>query len=498
MAKLVCSPIRTARLTCHVILVSVLSIGFASPLPAQTTVTLSTPGTHINVDTTIQGGSSGTVDFSTRSVLASKVSSESYTRRIMMKFDTQNFIPADAVIQSAQLYLVLTKAENGENRPLTAYWINQSFARGQTNWYYFRSGRAWSRPGGDLGARFGTTYVGNAVGSTYKFDLTDLVQRAVRGQFGSRYTRVALVDTGSSSPGNYREFHSTRASNASVRPRLVISYGTSTPAAPAGAPAASAAPPPPAPGAAPAPLTGGTSLRVMHWNVQKTRGMDGVCHPDRIANVIVSHNPDVVSLNEVNFFAGACAYSFDMSERLRSLVQQKTGAAWYKQHVNPNGVGNVLLSRHRPVSSTSAMLSYGRGVAQMTLSINGRHVNLFSTHVEYYTAWWRPIQIREAVRWMDGFGPRQIVMGDFNAWPNTSDYQIVAQPYQDAWVAAQNARTASSYNGTGATKGRSRIDYVFHERTDGLSLKSVRVADSRVKGVRSSDHDPLIAVYDVH
>ena len=497
MAKLVCSPMRTARLTGHVVLVSLLSIGFTSRLSAQTTVTLSTPGTHINVDTTIQGGSSGTVDFSTSSVLASKVSSEHYTRRIMMKFDTQNFIPAGAVIQSAQLYLVLKKAENGENRPLTAHSVDQSFVRGQTNWYYFRSGQAWRRPGGDLGARFGTTQVGNAVGSTYRFDLTDLVQRAVRGQLGSRYTRVALVDTGRATPGNYREFHSTRASNASLRPRLVVTYGTASAAPAASAPAPVPAPAP-APAAAPAPSSGGTSLRVMHWNVQKTRGMDGVCNPDRIANVIVSQNPDVVSLNEVNFFSGACAYTFDMSERLRSLVQQKTGITWYKQHVNAGGVGNVLLSRHRPVSSTSTNLSYGRGVAQMTLSINGQHVNVFSTHVEYFTAWWRPIQIREAVRWMDGFGPRQIVMGDFNAWPNTSDYRIVAGPYQDAWVAAQNARVASSYNGTGATKGTSRIDYVFHERTAGLSLRSVSVPDSRVRGVRPSDHDPLVAVYSVH
>ena len=495
MTKLVCA-LRSARSSVR-LFVMVAALGSAGAADAQTTVTLSTPGTHINVDTTIQGGAAAHTDFSARDVLASKVSSGAYTRRILMKLDTQNHVPANAVVDSAYLYMVLKKAENGENRPLTAYQVSQSFVRGETTWRSFRHGQAWRRPGGDLGSSFGTTYVGNAVGSTYRFDLTDLVQRSVRGEFGSRYTRVALVDVGRATAGNYREFHSTRAANSAWRPRLVVTYRTAGPARPA----AAARPPVPAPSAPPdgtAAASGGATLRVMQWNIHKTKGGDGRCDPDRIARVIAAQNADVISLNEVNFFAGACAWNFDMGERLRSLVQQRTGITWYKQHVNAGGVGNVLLSRHRPVSSTATLLSYGRGIAQMTLSINGQHVNVFSTHVEYYTAWWRPVQIREAVRWMDGFGPRQIVMGDFNTNPNTSDYQIVAAHYQDAWPAAQQAGTASAYHGSGATRGTgSRFDYVFHERVAGLSLQSVRIPDSRVNGVSSSDHDPVVAVFRV-
>ena len=488
-SNLMCSPTRAARLVHYLGLASIISMGFAARLSAQTTVTLSTPGVHINVDTTIQGGSAAQTDFSWSDALATKVSSEAFTRRIMMKFDTQNYLPSNAVIDSAYLYMVLKKAENGENRPLTAYYVGKSFVTRETTWRTFRSGQAWSTAGGDLGSSFGTTYVGNAVGSSYRFDLTNLVQRTVRGEFGSRYTRLALVDVGGGSGGNYREFHSTRTADTSLRPRLVVTYRTSG--------TATTSDPGPAPAPAPTASIGGTTLRVMQWNIHKTKGGDGLCNPDRIASVIAAQRVDVVSLNEVNFFSGACAWDFDMGERLRSLVQQKTGVTWYKQHVNAGGVGNVLLSRHQPVSSTSTLLSYGRGVAQMTLSISGQHVNLFSTHVEYYTAWWRPIQIREAVQWMAGFGPRQIAMGDFNTWPDTSDYQIIATPYQDAWVAAQNAGTATAYNGTGATQGTSRLDYIFHERVYGLSLQSVNVPDSRVNGVTSSDHDPVIAVYSV-
>jgi endonuclease/exonuclease/phosphatase family metal-dependent hydrolase len=482
MANLVCSPTRTVRFIHQLVIVLIATCGFAAGVSAQTTVTLSTPGSHINADLTIQGGASGMVDFSTSDVLASKVSSESYKRRIMLKFDTQNFIPANAVIQSARLYLVLKSAESNEDRPLTAFHVTQSFVKGETNWYYFRPGQAWSRPGGDLGASFGTTYVANAVGSTYSFDLTTMVQRVVNGELGSRYTRVALVDTGGNTGGNYREFHSTRAANAAVWPRLVITYGTST---------TTGAPPPP---------SAGTTLRVMQWNIHKTKGSDGLCNPDRTANTIVAQNVDVVSINEVNFFSGVCAWAFDMGERLQSLVQQKTGVTWYLQNVNAGGVGNVLLSRYPPVSSSSTLLSYGRGVAQMGIVVNGRNVNLFSTHIEYYTSWWRPIQIAEAVQWMLNFAEPRIVMGDFNSWPQTSDYYIIAAPYQDGWMAAQSAGTATAYNGTGTTQsysGTSRFDYVFYSKVAALSLTSVNVPDTHVSGVYPSDHDPVVAVFSV-
>jgi endonuclease/exonuclease/phosphatase family metal-dependent hydrolase len=477
MANVVCTPTRILRSIHQLIVVAIALCGFATGVSAQTTVTLSTPGSHINADVTIQGGAFGMSDFSTSEVLASKVSSESYTRRIMLKFDTQSFVPANTVIRSAHLYLVLKNAESTEPRPLTAFYVNRSFVTGETNWFYFRPGQAWSTPGGDLGASFGTTYVDKALGSTYTFNLTQMVQRVVNGDFGSRYTRVALVDTGARADGNYREFHSTRAADAALRPRLVITYGAvSLP---------------------PASTAIGT-LRVMQWNVRKTKGSDGLCNPDRIANTIAAQNVDVVSLNEVNFFSGYCAWSFNMGEKLESLLREKTGVAWYRQDVNvyggTNGYGNVVLSRYPPVSSSSTLLSYSRGVAQIGIVVNGRTVNLFSTHVEYDNSAWRPIQIAEAVGWMSSFPEPRIMMGDFNTAPGTSDYSIIATLSQDAWVAGQSTGTATAYNGTGATRGTSRFDYVFYSKLATLRLESVDVPDTRVNGVYPSDHDPVIAV----
>jgi endonuclease/exonuclease/phosphatase family metal-dependent hydrolase len=492
MASPVCSPTRIVRRIFHLLVAFATVTGISATASAQTTVTLDTPGTHINADLTIQGGAYGWTDFSNSPVLASKVSSsETYTRRIFLKFDTQNYVPANAKIQSAYLYLVLNHAESAENRPFTAFYVNQSFVKWETNWYQFRNGQLWNKPGGDLGPSFGTTYVGNQVGTAYKFDITALVQAVVNGQFGSRYTRMALVDTGGVSGGNYKEFHSTRSPYSSLRPRLVITYGGSSGGSQ------------PAPD--PTPSTGGgggSTLKVMQYNVKKTKGSDGQCNPGRIADVIAAQKPDVVSVNEVNFYSGTCAWNFDMADHLESLIEQRTGQQWYRQIVNvyggSSGYGNVLFSRYAPVSQTSTLLSYQRGVAAMTISVNGRHVTLFSTHVEYDNSSWRTTQIREAVNWMNGFGQPRIMMGDFNTWPGTSDYNIVAQPYQDAWAEAVNKGIASAYNGTGNTHGGSRFDYIFYSRNAGLSLVSVSVPDTRVGGVYPSDHDPVVAVFRVN
>ena len=108
----VCSPLRALRLVRQLAVVFIAIGSAAAAASAQTTVTLGTPGTHINADLMVQGGSAAYTDFSDTDILATKVSSAAYTRRMFFKFDTQNNIPANAVIHSAYLYLTLRKAEN--------------------------------------------------------------------------------------------------------------------------------------------------------------------------------------------------------------------------------------------------------------------------------------------------------------------------------------------------------------------------------------------------
>jgi endonuclease/exonuclease/phosphatase family metal-dependent hydrolase len=448
---------------------------------AQTIVTLDSPGTEVNADTTIRGGGYAGVNHATSDLLEVKASSEAtYQRRVLLKFDTQNTIPAGSVINSAKLTLVLKSAGDSASRPVGAYRITRSFNGAQANWLDAKDTTPWSRAGSDLGEKYTTTNVGNAVGSTYTFDLTQLVQRTVKGDFGSRYTRVALVDTGSPSGGPYRAFNSTRASNTAVRPRLVVSYGASASTT-----------------NTTNTTTSGTTLRVMQWNIHKTIGTDGRCNADRIASWVAKLAPQIVSMNEVSYYSG-CFDNADLGAILEALLEKKTGKTWYRRFVNANGkVGNLILSRLPFGSSSTHSLSYGRGVVQVTVVVNGRNVNVFSTHVDWENSSYRTTQTNQVKYWTSNFSSPRIVMGDFNTWPDTSDYRIMANAYRDAWAAAKSMGAASAYNGTGSTRGTSRLDYVYYTNVSQLVLKSVTVPDTRSSGVKPSDHDPVIAVFQV-
>ena len=273
MRTLVSSPTCSARLVYRLGVV-LLAIGaLAGSASAQTTVTLSTPGTHISVDTTIRDGAYASTNYSSSDTLVSKASGAGLKRRMLLKFDTENYIPANAVIQSARLYLVLKSADTSEQRPLTvrtaspapsprptpAGTISVRGKRGRRRAAMSRAASA--RPGWAAAPARPTPSTSPAWCSARSTANSD---RAGRG--------VELIDTGANSDGSYKAFHSTRAADASVRPRLVIVYGV----------AAAAAPAPPTPT--------GTTLRVMQWNIQNARGSDGICNPDRIANTIVAQN----------------------------------------------------------------------------------------------------------------------------------------------------------------------------------------------------------------
>jgi endonuclease/exonuclease/phosphatase family metal-dependent hydrolase len=466
--------------SCRILPLLVLLAAIPAVALAQTTVTLDAPGSEVTDDVTIRGGGYASSNFSTSDALEVKTSATaSNTRRTLLKFDTQSTVPAGAVINSAKLYLTLKTASDSTSRRIDAYRVSKSFLYREATWFDYRDAASWSASGGDLGGRYATTYVGNAVGSTYAFDLTQLVQRSVNGDFGSRYTRVALLDAGAITE-SFRFFHSSRASNSAVRPRLVVSYGSA---------------------AQPIASTTSATVKVMQWNIHHTKGSDGRFDPDRVANAVVRYGADVVSMNEVSYYHGSYIND-DLAAMLESLLERKTGRTWYRKFINVYGgswgYGNAILSRLPFTSSSTRMLSYKRGVVQVGVSVNGRTVNIFSTHVDYYNSSYRTTQINEAKSWISGFGSPRIVLGDFNTNPGTSDYNLMSSAYADAWAVGKSAGVATAYNGTGATHGASRFDYAFYSRTSALALKSVSVPDTRVNGVYPSDHDPVVAVFAVY
>ena len=166
---------------------------------AQTTVVLDDPDSEVT-DAYVRAGNYANRVYNTGGLITKANDAASWVRRTLLRFDTENFVPSGATIQSATLTLMLNWGET-DTRTIGAYRLASAWDESAGTWYRRKStGERWTTAGGDLGSRYAEAVVGAVPRTRVTFDLTRLVQETVNGTYTSRYTRVALVDTGSSSP----------------------------------------------------------------------------------------------------------------------------------------------------------------------------------------------------------------------------------------------------------------------------------------------------------
>jgi endonuclease/exonuclease/phosphatase family metal-dependent hydrolase len=269
--------------------------------------------------------------------------------------------------------------------------------------------------------------------------------------------------------------------------------------------------PTPTPTPTPPPPPSGTTLKVLSWNIAFGQGTDAIKDYNRTATWIANINPDIAALCEVP--------PSDIPS-LVSSINQKTGRTWY-YHFVPKypgcPEGNLILSKYNFVSVSSLYLSYNRSVAQATINVGGRNVNFFATHLDDGSSTARYAEVGELLNWAGGFADSKIFAGDFNGGPDTSEVGRMVGSTFDSWNEAINSGTAVAYADNPVVwmtrTRRGRIDYVFYARSSSsLVLKSAQIPDSRDlsnknvavwlgtsddKGVRPSDHNQMIATFEV-
>jgi endonuclease/exonuclease/phosphatase family metal-dependent hydrolase len=238
------------------------------------------------------------------------------------------------------------------------------------------------------------------------------------------------------------------------------------------------------------------SLKVMDWNIHHGTDTSGANNLDRVATWIAQIAPDVVSLNEVEKQNG---YNNGADEPavLESLLESKTGVAWYgcfaQRTGGTKGQGNLLLSRIRIETCEGHLLSGSRSVAAARITFNGMTVHVFSTHLDDASSSTRTTEISELKNYASTKAEQRIIMGDFNAWPGATEIQGMTSAYYDCWAEAKTAGTAVAYSGNEAGNTRnSRIDYVWRSKgATGLALLGARVYDTG----STSDHRPVSATF---
>jgi endonuclease/exonuclease/phosphatase family metal-dependent hydrolase len=185
-------------------------------------------------------------------------------------------------------------------------------------------------------------------------------------------------------------------------------------------------------------------------------------------------------------------------------MTSKTGRTWYQYMVVASGatkgIGNAIVSRFPLSGANVCQLSDSRNAVHSTLTINGRTVNLWSTHLAVDSGSYRVAEVRALLPCMSAFSEQRLVSGDFNAGTYTSEIEMMTSSYIDAWAQAKLLGVTTNYSGNcdGCTRG-SRIDYVFLSRSASyLSLKGAEIIDTRdANGVMASDHKPMIVTLDV-
>jgi endonuclease/exonuclease/phosphatase family metal-dependent hydrolase len=473
--------------------------GSSSPAPSGDLVV---HGPSQVVYATLRGGSYA--DTNIDNILETRASSNgSYLRRALLKFDTENTIAAGTSIKKAVVTVAVKDSSADPTRRIAAYQVTESWSEHETTWNLRRSGERWSEPGGALGAKLAEATVSSATGSRATFDITALVQKAVSGSLGSRYTRIALVDEDTPlTNDSYRAYYRP-GDGADLEPALAVTFGSGSPKPPSDPPPSD---PPSQPAPPPATNTGAT-LKVLEYNVHHGGiGTDGKYDPQRIVDWIAKMDPDIVSLCEMQ--SRDSYNSGDGVAQYKAMLEQKTGVKWYSWDMQDygdwsnGGIRNAILSRLPFISTYRHEFSVGkdRTIGGVTISVNGRNINFMSTHFDPDNASYRTKQGKETVSYAEGFAEERIILGDFNDQPSHPAITAITGTYYDAWAEGAKTKIAKSPkdNPNGYTRN-SRIDYVFYSRKAGhLTLKRVEVIDTRdSKGHMPSDHRPLMATFDV-
>jgi endonuclease/exonuclease/phosphatase family metal-dependent hydrolase len=264
-------------------------------------------------------------------------------------------------------------------------------------------------------------------------------------------------------------------------------------------------------------------MRLVSWNLQWCRGMDGVVDPARVAKVARElGDPDVCCFQEVaqNFDSLAGSAGEDQVAQLSAALPGFSAHfAWGVDVPDARGgrrrFGNLILSRlpvHQvlrhalPWPAEHKVPSMPRVAIEAVVEAAWGLVRVTTTHLEYYSVAQRAAQVgrllevnREALahaaarpsdRYATGpFQPLErpaagILTGDFNMPPEDP---LVAR-LGEAFVDACEGKHAPTFHVHDASAAPYCCDYVFVTPDLAPRVRSVRVD----AGTQASDHQPLI------
>lgn len=228
-------------------------------------------------------------------------------------------------------------------------------------------------------------------------------------------------------------------------------------------------------------------LKVMTYNIHHGEGEDGVIDINRIAEIILNADPDLVSLQEVDRFVQRTDRA-DQPEQLKELTGMfmEFGFA-----INYQGgdFGNVILSKHPFEKLTLHPLpgdpGEDRTLMEALIRLPGYEdpIIFLATHLDTFT---RP-RIESIPLILDVVPDTSetfyILAGDLNDGPGTLAMDMLMERLVNA--APPDLFTFPSRNPD------RQIDHILYTAMDGWAVERIEVLDEPI----ASDHAPLVATF---
>lgn len=263
-------------------------------------------------------------------------------------------------------------------------------------------------------------------------------------------------------------------------------------------------------------------LRVMTYNIKHGQTNAACTQPPRIpgqppfpdcnldlqasVNVIRSHNPDIVGVQEVDRFWARSAYQDEPAAIAAGLGMEHYCYAANldhqpDSHANvPHQYGTVIVSRFPILECSNTFLrrtlpgNEQRGLTRALINVRGVPLQFFNTHL-HTTAADRLLQTADVAGVIDAAPAGAIVvMGDFNARPTAAEMTPIYARFLDSWLEA-GVPTATNPNGLTSParltgNPTSRIDYIFVSPQ--VTVTSTDVPIDQHTNL-AADHYPVVA-----
>jgi len=230
-------------------------------------------------------------------------------------------------------------------------------------------------------------------------------------------------------------------------------------------------------------------LRIITYNIHRCIGRDRKISPERIAEVISSHQPDVVALQEVDFGQERPS-SYDQAAIIAACLD--SGMEWIERE----RCGNAILSRYpiRMVKAGGLHLPRRwhnlarRGALWVELEACGTRIQVFNTHLGLTPASrLNQAKVLMGLEWLnspDCHSP-VILCGDFNTRSESSIFALLEGKLRNVDKIKANGRTEKTWPSSYPLLS---YDHIFV--SDDLAVETVRVPNEGVARV-ASDHLPF-------